>query len=79
MIYTNNGDTGKFVPAKATIEDVSICETYKCLGTILTPKLELNELILYIKRKAGFLLVKLIPYLKNVSADARKRNVANNG
>jgi len=34
--------------------------------------LECNEQILHIKRKAGFLLVKLYPYLNNASADAKK-------
>ena len=63
---------GKLVPAKATIEGVPICEKYKYLGTILTPKLECNEQISYIKRKAGFLLVKLYPYLKSASADAKR-------
>ena len=75
-IKTNKGkgksQKMKFIPARNTIEGVPICEKYKYLGTILTPKLESSEQISYIKRKAGFLYVKLYPYLKNASADARR-------
>ena len=62
----------KLVPSRPEIEGVPICDKYKYLGTILTPKLECSEQISFIKRKAGFLLVKLYPYLKNASADARR-------
>ena len=62
----------KLIPARNSIEGVPICEKYKYLGTILTPKLTCGEQISYIKRKAGYLLVKLYPYLKNASADGRK-------
>ena len=74
---TNANENGKskkakLVPSKPEIEGVPICEKYKYLGTILTPKLECSEQISFIRRKAGFLLVKLYPYLKNASADARR-------
>ena len=62
----------KLIPARNTIKGVPICEKYKYLGTILTPKLESSEQISFIKRKAGFLYVKLYPYLKNASADTRR-------
>ena len=63
---------GKLIPSRGCIEGVPICEKYKYLGTILTPKLGCGEQISFIKRKSGYLLVKLYPYLKNASADARK-------
>ncbi len=47
-------------------------EKYKYLGNILTPKLTCGEQISYIKRKTGFIFVKLYPYLSHVSADARR-------
>ena len=69
-----NGTSRKrrLVPSSHDFEGVPICEKYKYLGTILTPKLDCAEQIAFIKRKFGYLLVKLYPYLKNASADARK-------
>ena len=72
MMRKKENGKSKLIPSKADIEGVPICEKYKYLGTILTPKLDCSEQISFIKRKAGFLLVKLYPYLKNASADARK-------
>ena len=72
QVAQGKGKSKRIVLAKATIEGVPICEEYKYLGTILTHKLECNEQISYIRRKAGFLLVKLSPYLKDASFDARK-------
>ncbi len=48
-------------PATIDIDDISISDKYKYLGTILTPKLSCGEQISYIRRKSGFLLVKLYP------------------
>lgn len=62
----------KLIPAQKDIEGVPICEKYKYLGTILTPKLTSGEQINYIRRKSTHLLVKLYPYLKNASCDARR-------
>jgi len=62
----------KLVPTQESIEGVPICEKYKYLGTILTPKLTSGEQINYIKRKSTHLLVKLYPYLKNATCDARR-------
>jgi len=45
----------KYTPTSNTIEGVPICDKYKYLGTILTPKLDCSEQISYIRRKAGFL------------------------
>jgi len=54
------------------IEGVSICEKYKISRYNFNPRLECNEQISHIKKKSGFLLVKLYPCLKNATADARK-------
>ena len=62
----------KLIPAISSVEGVPICDKYKYLGTILTPKLICGEQISFIRRKSGFIFVKLYPYLKNASADARK-------
>ena len=62
----------KLVPSRISLEGVPICEKYKYLGTILTPKLTCGEQISFIKRKSAFLFVKLYPYLMNASADARR-------
>ncbi len=58
--------------ANKFIEGIPVCEKYKYLGTILTPKLTCGEQISYIKRKTGFIFVKLYPYLSHASADARR-------
>jgi len=51
---------------------VPICSKYKYLGTFLTPKLTCGEQIAFRKRKSAHIFVKLYPYLKNASADARR-------
>ena len=43
----------KWIPAQDQIDGVPICEKYKYLGTILTPKLTSEEQIVYIKRKSA--------------------------
>ena len=65
---TNN----HWVPTQVEIEGVPICSKYKYLGTFLTPKLTCGEQIAFIKRKSAHIFVKLYPYLKNASADARR-------
>ena len=62
----------KWLSAQNDIDGIPICEKYKYLGTILTPKLTCDEQISHIKRKSAYLLVKLYPYLMNASAYARK-------
>jgi len=59
MRKKENGNS-KLIPSKADIEGVPICEKYKYLGTILTPKVDCSEQISFIKRKAGFLLEEYI-------------------
>ena len=62
----------KWTPTQIEIEGVPICEKYKYLGTILTPKLTCGEQIAFIRRKSAYIFVKLYPYLQNASADARR-------
>ena len=62
----------KWAPAIKEIDGVPICEKYKYLGTVLTPKLTCTEQIAQIKRKCGNLFVKLMPYLINATSDARR-------
>jgi len=51
---------------------IPICLEYKYLGTILTPKLCCDAQIKFIKRKAAHLNVKLGPYLRSASCEARR-------
>ena len=62
----------KWIPAQKEIEGVPICEKYKYLGTILTPKLTCGEQIAHIRKKSAHIYVKLYPYLQNATADARR-------
>jgi hypothetical protein len=62
----------KWIPAQKEIEGVPICEKYKYLGTILTPKLTCGEQIAHIRRKSAHIFVQLYPYLRNATADARR-------
>jgi hypothetical protein len=62
----------RWIPDQKEIEGVPICEKYKYLGTILTPKLTCGEQIAHIKRKSAHIFVKLYPYLMNATADARR-------
>jgi hypothetical protein len=62
----------KWVPTQDNIGGIPICEKYKYLGTILTPKLTLGEQIAFINRKSAHIFTKLSPYLQNASADGRR-------
>jgi len=60
---------------KASTKDIlgiPICEEYKYLGTILTPKLSCEPQIKHINRKAAHIHLKLSPYLSAISAEGRK-------
>ena len=62
----------KWIPARKEIEGVPICEAYKYLGTVMTPKLTCGKQIAYIRKKAAHIYFKLYPYLNNATADARR-------
>ena len=60
------------MPAQKEVESVPICEKYKYLGTILTPKLTSGEQIAHISKKSTHIFVKLYPHLQNATAEARR-------
>jgi len=62
----------KWVPAVKDVLGIPVCERYKYLGTILTPKLSLDVQLKEIKRKAIFIQAKMFPYLKVASLEGRK-------
>ena len=62
----------QWVPAVKEISGVSVCESYKYLGTILTPKLSFIPQVKAIKRKVSYIRIRLYPYLKAASLEARK-------
>ena len=68
----NKKKVKNWTPVQKEVEGVPICEKYKYLGTILTPKLTCGEQISFIRRKSAYVFIKLYPYLKNASADARR-------
>ncbi len=59
-------------PSINSIRGIPICESYKYLGTYLTPKLSSDPQLMFIKRKSAHLFSRLYPYLANASADARR-------
>jgi Reverse transcriptase (RNA-dependent DNA polymerase) len=61
-----------WVPANKDILGIPICEKYKYLGTWLSPKLTCVPQIGQIKKKAGFLFIKLYAYLSQATADGRR-------
>jgi len=62
----------QWVPRVKEIEGVPVCESYKYLGTILTPKLSFIHQIKAIKKKATYIRTRLYPYLKTGSLETRK-------
>ena len=62
----------RWIAEQKEIEGIPICEKYKYLGTMLTPKLTCGEQIAQINRKSAFTFTKLYPYLQNATMEARK-------
>ena len=62
----------KWLPATKHILEIPICEEYKYLGTWLNTKLTCGPQINFIKKKTGFLFVRLYSYLVQASADGRR-------
>lgn len=71
----NNGKQNEqaiWMPTKTEFEGIPICNKYKYLGTWLDNKLTVQNQISHIKKKAGHVISRLYPYLKQASAEGRR-------
>jgi len=54
------------------VKEIPVLSKYKYLGTYLDNELKLDPQLAHIKKKSGYLFVKLYPYLVNASAEGRR-------